>query len=255
MNLSVVHVVVPAHDEEARIGVCLRSLGVAIHQVRAAHPGLTVRLTLVLDRCRDGTADAARRAGTEVGADVDVVAIDAQCVGAARAAGVAQAARQARGIAPEHVWIANTDADCDVPATWLLEHVRLAEDVDLIVGGVRLEPTDSDTALVEEWRRRHRRTDAHVHGANLGVRLATYLRAGGFPSIREHEDVALVGALDRIGARRAHGTWVTTSARRRGRTPGGFAGYLRRLEAELAGWRSTPSAGTQLTGYPRDRTG
>ncbi|MFC6344030.1 hypothetical protein ACFP8W_18770, partial [Nocardioides hankookensis] len=74
-----------------------------------------------------------------------------------------------------------------------------------------------------------------VHGANLGVRLTAYLEAGGFPEVREHEDVALFEAVLRTGRPWVTGTRVTTSARLRGRTPGGFAGYLRALTRESDG--------------------
>lgn len=230
MSLSIVHVVVPAHDEQARIAACLMSLDAAIAVVRKAHPALTVRLTLVLDRCRDDTAGAVARSPTQA----DVVTIDVGCVGTARAAGVARAAQLASGTAPDRVWIANTDADCEVPPTWLLDHVHRSAGADLVTGAVRLKNDESDAVLIEEWRRRHQSRAWHLHGANLGVRLSTYLEVGGFPSLSEREDVALVRAITESGAARTGGTWVNTSARRRGRTPGGFAGYLRRLESELA---------------------
>lgn len=230
MSLSILHVVVPAHNEQAHVAACLDSLGVAIAGVRETHPTMIVRLTLVLDRCDDDTAAVVARSTTPV----DVVTIEAGCVGAARAAGVARAAHLAVGTPPDSVWIANTDADCEVPSMWLLDHVNRSAEADLVTGAVRLKNDEQDNVVIEEWRRRHQNMRWHLYGANLGVRLSTYLEAGGFPNLPESEDVALVRAITEMGAARTGGAWVTTSARRRGRTPGGFAGYLRRLESELA---------------------
>ena len=87
--------------------------------------------------------------------------------------------------------------------------------------------------MLRAWSQRHTRREAHVHGANLGVRLSAYLEAGGFPARVEHEDVALVAALRARGTVPAHATTVTTSARQRGRVRGRFSGYLRALSAEV----------------------
>jgi len=53
-------VVVPAHDEEAGIADCVRSL------LACARPPNGARVLVVADNCSDGTADAARAAGAEV---------------------------------------------------------------------------------------------------------------------------------------------------------------------------------------------
>ena len=61
-RLEAIHVVVPARDEEGLIGRCLESLSVAREELRAARPSLSVRITVVLDRCVDGTAGIVERA-------------------------------------------------------------------------------------------------------------------------------------------------------------------------------------------------
>jgi hypothetical protein len=74
------------------------------------------------------------------------------------------------------------------------------------------------------------RPNGHVHGANLGVRADAYLRAGGFATLPEHEDVDLVARLradPRVDVRPSDAADVLTSGRTTGRTPGGYAGYLR----------------------------
>lgn len=227
-HLDVVHVVVPAHNEGQRIGACLESLREAVSVLAEARPAVVARTTVVLDRCTDTTSQRAREAG------VTTITVDAACVGTARRMGALEVARQAGSTPASRVWLAMTDADCIVPATWLVDQTSLAEKVGLVVGRVVPDETELSGNALDEWHRRHL-SGRHVHGANLGVRLDAYLHVGGFADLEEHEDVVLVAALSAAGVRLAHGSWVTTSARRDGRTPGGFAAYLRDLDADLAG--------------------
>jgi hypothetical protein len=68
----------------------------------------------------------------------------------------------------------------------------------------------------------------HVHGANLGVRADSYVRAGGWADLSTAEDHDLWHRLHLTGARRhsASRLQVHTSGRRTGRAPNGFAGAL-----------------------------
>jgi hypothetical protein len=141
-------------------------------------------------------------------------------------------ALEASGHLPDSVWIANTDADSAVPPGWLLEQARLARDgADVVLGTVSPDVDDLDDDQARAWLNRHSgdRALGEVHGANLGMRADLYLAVGGFPALAEHEDVAFV---ERCAARGAEivasdSCEVTTSGRRVGRTPGGFARYLR----------------------------
>jgi len=219
-------VVVPARDEEALVGRCLGALQAARQAARAVLPGLTVDLVLVLDLCTDGTRSVALGH-----LDVRLVDLDAGRAGAARAAGVRDALDRSTSDA-DRTWLASTDADSVVPEGWILEQVRLADaGADVVVGTVRPDPTDLTPTQVAAWRatRVPGRPNGHVHGANLGVRADAYLRADGFPDLPEHEDVALVAALAASGARvvATDACDVLTSGRLIGRTPGGYAGYLR----------------------------
>lgn len=228
---SVVHVVVPAHDEEDRVGRCVQAIAKAVAAVREQQPDVVVTTTLVLDRCTDDTVG---RAMASAGSQRwGVVAIDAGCVGVARRRGVAHAVASGGAVAPETTWLATTDADSTVSESWLLDHLDLARHHDLVVGRVRPAPDELSAAVLGEWERRHRGEGPHVHGANLGIRHSTYLAAGGFARVREHEDVRLVQDAMRRGARWVQGSLVTTSARTLGRAPGGFSGYLRVLEGEV----------------------
>jgi glycosyltransferase involved in cell wall biosynthesis len=225
--IDVVHVVVPVHDEEELLGSCLASVAAAVARLHAEVPGVVARTTVVLDRCTDGSASVAATYG------VDRVVVDAASVGVARAAGVERARALAPDRPPERVLVAGTDADCVVPDRWLVDlHALLSAGYDLVVGAVHPDPADLPHTVLERWRERHRRPEAHVHGANLAFTLAAYTRAGGLQPVGLHEDVLLVQAMRDAGCRWTTGTTVQTSGRTAGRVPGGFATYLAGLVAQ-----------------------
>lgn len=224
MTGRIVHVVVPAHDEEELLGACLASIATAAARLLAEVPGVAVRTTVVLDRCSDGTAAIAATYG------VDTVVVDAANVGVARAAGLDRVIALADGHPPERVLVASTDADCVVPDRWLVElHALAAAGYDLVVGAVHPDPADLPLGALERWRERHRRPEAHVHGANLAFTLAAYARSGGVRPVGLHEDVLLVAAMRAAGCRWTTGTSVQTSGRTTSRVRGGFASYLAAL--------------------------
>jgi hypothetical protein len=194
-----------------------------------------VHPVVVADACRDRTVQVAQRGGAAV------VTIGARSVGAARAAGVREVLRRARHLDPADVWLATTDADTLVPACWLREHVRYGDQGwDAVAGTVRVTDWSGYRPEVRSLFRGRYGTGTgphpHVHGANLGVRAAAYLRAGGFPDVPTAEDRALVAALTAVGGRvcRTRALAVVTSARREARAPHGFGDYLAGLEAASA---------------------
>lgn len=213
-------VVIPAHDEEAHLGACLDSVRRA-----AMHPGLggePVRILVVLDSCSDGSAAIALAYG------VETRALQARNVGLARGEG-ARVLLEAGAR-----WIACTDADSVVDADWLVHQLEVK--AELVCGTVCIADwSELPSHLRDRYEQHYRDEDdhRHVHGANLGFCARAYLRAGGFPPLPAHEDVHLVQAFARIGARIAWSARprVYTSARLLGRTPEGFAGYLRALLA------------------------
>ncbi|MEZ0446604.1 glycosyltransferase [Cellulomonas sp. ICMP 17802] len=164
-------VVVPARDEERVIGRCLAALQAARQAARAVLPDLSVDLVLVLDGSTDGT-----RAVALGHLDVRLLDLDdGSGAAAARAAGIRDAL--ARSTAdPARTWLASTDAGSDVPATWVLDQVRLADaGADAAVGTRRPgEP-------VAAWRaaRVPGRSGRHGLGAHHGLRADAYLRAAG----------------------------------------------------------------------------
>lgn len=217
-------VVVPAHDEEQRLGTCLRRLGTAIDQVASR---ATVRTVVVLDACRDGSRRVA------AAHDVEVAECDARNVGRARGLGVDVAARDV--VDDTSTWVLTTDADSEVGPSWLLDHLDAADrGLDALLGRVHPDPGELVPAVLREWHLRHTADGGHVHGANLGVRLAAYRSVGGFPPLATGEDVALVDALRASGASiGTGGVSVLTSSRLRARAPRGFAAYLRALTREV----------------------
>jgi glycosyltransferase involved in cell wall biosynthesis len=220
-------VAIPARNEEELIERCLASLGVAIDEARQRHPGLEVSVVLVADACDDATVALASAFDF-----VETLQVRLENVGAARAAAIDHALSPRAPL--DRTWIACTDADSVVPPNWLVGQLEDAETgAELVVGTVRPIGDELSDAQLSEWNRTHQRgqPNGHVHGANLGVRADRYLEAGGFTPMAEHEDNDLVDRL------RARGVTplptdryeVETSGRLVGRTPGGYAGFLRQL--------------------------
>ncbi|MCW2859208.1 MAG: glycosyl transferase [Actinoallomurus sp.] len=197
-------VVVPAHNEQEGLPVCLAALGRA-------------DVVVVADACTDRTAEVARRHGAVV------VEIAARNVGAARAAGVRELLR--RGAS----WVATTDADTLVPPGWLDAQLRCAvRGWDVVAGTVTVADwTAHPPRRVAAYDRHYANDPSPVHGANLGFTAHAYVTAGGFPLIPTGEDRALVRAMEWSGHRvlRTSRITVITSARNHYRAPRGF-GHL-----------------------------
>ncbi|MEF2977662.1 glycosyltransferase [Subtercola sp. YIM 133946] len=222
-SVRAVAVVVPARNEEALIGACLCSIERAVQTLGTQASVVTV---VVDDDSSDATAAIA---GTFHG--VTVLGTPGGNVGRARATGV-DSALAALDLDPAEVWIASTDADSTVPPHWLAGQLRLAaEGADVVLGTVRPTFAELTAKQVAAWLHLHRRgvAQGEIHGANLGVRGDVYRRSGGFRALDEHEDVELVTRLRELTDRVVSTAEieVVTSGRLFGRTPGGFAGYLR----------------------------
>ncbi len=187
---------------------------------------------MVLDACTDASEDVARASG------FPTLTSAAGRVGATRALGISDALNALGGTRVERVWIANTDADSRVPPGWVTHQLALSRVADVGIGTVRPDFDDLSSIHRAHWLSTHTRgrPNGHVHGANLGVRASTYLDAGGFAPIGEHEDVDLVARCRELGAVivASDEAEVVTSGRFVGRTPGGYAGYLRQQAGDLA---------------------
>ena len=183
-----------------------------------------MQVLVVLDDCTDNTEKIALRLGAAT------LAVGGRNVGQARAAG-ARTALQAGAR-----WLAFTDCDTVVAPDWLAAQMALhARGADAVCGTVSV----GDWASYGQRMRQHFAATyfdvdghRHVHGANLGVSAAAYVRSGGFRPLRSSEDVALVTSLQKVGAAIVWSATprVITSARLDYRAPGGFGATLLRIE-------------------------
>src|SRR5246127_3674556 len=144
-------VVIPAHNERAKLPACLRAVLTA-----ALCAPIPIVIVVVLDASDD---DSATLAG-QYGPDVHFVRVDARNVGAARAVGFGYARSLFGG--DDECWYATTDADSRVDPGWLVGQLELG--ADMVLGVVR----------VTNWRH---------HSANVADRYAQ-----GYEDSREGQD-------------------------------------------------------------------
>ncbi len=271
-------VVVPARDEEERIGACIGAL--------AAQEGLpdgSWAVVVVLDGCVDATAAVARRAADAAGLTVDLVEGPGRGVGHARALGMAWAARRLRATAPSvrgvfpgagtrvigergdraDLLIASTDADTVVAPDWLVRtRTAVAAGAEAVGGRITLDadearrlPASALAARAAEAARRLAAVRGHApgaehhqfSGASLALTLAAYDAVGGVPAVAALEDEALERALRAAGLPIAYvaDVRVTTSARTDGRVPRGLAQVLR-----TTAWQARQRAAQARSGDP-----
>jgi len=182
----------------------------------------------------DASSDRTREIAESILRDEGVVISTTDgIVGSARSLAARTALSRYNG--PTHLhWLANTDADCCVPETWLLDQLAIAEtNIQAIAGIISVDNfSEHQTEVAERFRASYLihpdGTHPHVHGANLGVRADAYLRAGGWSSLPSAEDHDLWNRLHTTGSRRVSlgSVKVVTSGRRIGRAPLGFAQAL-----------------------------
>ena len=233
-SIEAVAVVVPVRNEEERLERCLSAIARAVGglgSLGGLGGRVRAQVVLALDGCTDGSAAIAARW------PFATVSLDSVGVGRARAAGVEAALAALGGAHHERVWIANTDADSQVPENWLSAQLGLANaGWDVVLGTVAPASEDLPPELRHSPLARAATAGQPVYGANLGVRASSYERVHGFSALREHEDVTLVDALRRDGAAVTvtYEAPVLTSGRLVGRSPGGYAGYLREAAARAA---------------------
>ena len=224
-------VLVPARNEEHLLPRCLESLFEARSRVCAEGSHVTCDVVVAIDSSTDRTHEIARR--LLPGEFGSIISTSAGLVGYARSLAAEVALHRYAG-PRERCWLANTDADCIVPAHWLEQQLELAEQKLQAVAGIVDVDTFAEHSLhVEERFRATYKvfpdgTHLHVHGANLGVRADAYLKAGGWGGLGSGEDHDLWQRLVETGCSRlsTHRLRVVTSGRRVGRAPHGFAEAL-----------------------------
>ena len=237
-------VVVPARDEAQRIGGCLRALGA---QRRVASDAFEI--VVVLDRCSDGTREAAAAAAAGIVTPVLIVDSPGEGVGVARRHGMDLAcARLFEAGAPDGL-VATTDADTLVAADWLAEQLSLSSrGAEAIGGQIVLAGDDAGRLAPETLARRDARAGARMRtvlardpaaehhffsGASMAVTARAYRAVGGLEPVAALEDEAFEARLDAAGVRiaRSAAVRVVTAARTDGRTARGLARDL-----ELGEW-------------------
>jgi glycosyltransferase involved in cell wall biosynthesis len=222
-----VAILIPARNEETLLPRCLNSV---LEACTVLPITVTVDVVVVCDSSTDLTFRIAEEILSEHGV---VVTTESGVVGHARAL-AAQVALQRYSGQTRRCWLANTDADCCVPKSWLIDQLFLANQGLETVAGVVDVDSFEEHEIGTELRFRNRYTihadgsHPHVHGANLGVRADVYLRCGGWKGLATAEDHDLWNRLITMAALRISTATVKvmTSGRRVGRAPHGFADAL-----------------------------
>ena len=265
----VASVVVPARDEEARLPALVDAMAAQVGEDGRPLPPGVAEVLVLLNNCRDGSAEAVAYASArhpELAlrvAEVDYLP-DLAHVGHARRVLMDAASARLHAVGRPAGAILSTDADTVPARTWISATLaELADGVDAVGGRALLLPTERaalpagvrrlyllDLAYrraLEELRElyapepwdplpRHH----HHFGASLAVSARAYTAVGGIPSVCTYEDTALVNALRRSGRRLRHSPRVRvyTSARASGRASGGLA-------AAFAFWSDCVQAGRE----------
>jgi glucosyl-3-phosphoglycerate synthase len=228
-------VVVPARDEQERIGNCLRALA------RQTLPMRAFETIVVLDACRDDTARIVREVGSVLGLPVRTIQGPGSGPGAARRVGMDAACARLLTLGRPQSLIACTDADSRPAPDWLerqLAHVSAG--ARAIAGLIELDDDEAGElpqavlgrrerdAVARLWRVRRGDPDAghhHFAGASIGVTAATYRDVGGIEPLTALEDAGFAARLTQHGVSilRAADVKVLTSARSDGRVARGLS--------------------------------
>lgn len=250
---AVVAVAVPACNEAETIETCIGALDIAA----ANAVGATVRLVICVNNSNDETAKLALeyrpRALVISVIDITLPTHQAHAGGARRAAlEYASVTLPACGI------LMTTDADSRVHPNWIVANLaELCAGADAVAGTVAFD--DVELAALPalpvralEWRladlqaqlgcmidpRPHDPWPTHIWawGASLALTLSAYRQVGGLPLVPLAEDRALAAALEHSDLKLRHSRLplVLTSARRKGRAPGGLADLLQSYISDAA---------------------
>lgn len=202
-----VSVVIPAYNEEAVIGPCVRSVA------DQTLPRSEYEVLLVDGRSRDGTVEIARPR-------VNRVLFD-EGRGYTRAKN--QGAREAR--API---VAFTDADTVVPRRWLATLLGHLEDPRVVAAGGPTYTLEREPLRYAAWFNAISVFNnalgyaglTHLPSPNCAYRRGPLLEAGGFPDFLLTDDFALSRAIRRFGSVRYDSGLPTYTSLRRLRVQG-----------------------------------
>jgi glucosyl-3-phosphoglycerate synthase len=228
-------VVVPAHDEEERIGRCLEALTAQVEVAPAEFEAI-----VVLDDCADGTEAAVDAAALVSPFALHSVPGPGQGAGPARATGMDVGCARLEALGRDRGLLASTDADSTVAPDWIARQLEaIATGAEAIGGEVILDPTEAaalppsvlagrEADLAARTRAAAARgpaEHAHFSGASLGVTPRAYRRAGGMAWMAALEDQELEDRLAAAGVQihRLRPVSVVTAARTDGRAERGLA--------------------------------
>ncbi|MGY9047970.1 MAG: glycosyltransferase [Rhodobacterales bacterium] len=236
-------IVIPARNEEKRIGTCLAAL---LAQCRP-----NVRIIVVLNNTSDGTEAAISCEARKFGKPVDLLTLHLPPEpggGTARRLGCAHAIDTFSNLR----FLLTTDADGIAAPDWLARNLAHLDEVDAVCGAI--EPIPAETTPLSGqsldfavWEGRYRRLvldwyyrfapetanpqphHGEASGASLAIRLAAYRSSGGFDDVKTGEDRAIVRQMKSRGfaVRHAGDVVMQASCRLTGRAPDGMAAALR----------------------------
>jgi glucosyl-3-phosphoglycerate synthase len=237
-------VVVPARDEEQRIGAALDALAAQVEVAPSAY-----EVIVVLDACSDGTAAEVEAAGRRW-PELSLATLPGPGRGAGPARAIGMDVACARLEAAGHVGglIASTDADTTVAGDWIARQLdALAAGAEAIGGDIVLDPVEAELLPPEILSRRaadlaertvhaaDRGPSEHAHfaGASLGLTPRAYRLVGGMGELAALEDQELEDRLAAAGVaiHRPREVGVVTAARTDGRAERGLA-----VDLELGRW-------------------
>jgi glucosyl-3-phosphoglycerate synthase len=237
-------VVVPARDEEALIGACLRALAIQTGATSDEYEVL-----LILDRCTDGTEARAREiSGAHPSLRLHFLDGPGEGSGPARRVGMDAACARLLQVGRPEGLIACTDADTVVAPDWLAAQLRAVSEGARAIGG-RIALADDGTlpdsvaySHAEHGRLRHERLLSdpgrlgkaehwQFSGASLALTAEVYREVGGLEPLTALEDEGLERVLCQHGIpiQRLLSVRVTTSPRLEGRVRRGLSYDLSRI--------------------------
>jgi hypothetical protein len=255
-------VAIPARDEAGSVGPCLSALAHQVGLDGKRLNGAAFGVVLLLNNCRDATAEIARDFSRRLPYQLRIFLIELPAqqahAGGARRFAMDAAADWVLEAKSADGYLLTTDADSRVAPDWIVrQHAAFARGADVVAGMVYDDPAEF-RRLPTKLRRRGRlearytwllaeieaRLDPDpddpwprhtmAAGASLGVRHSWYRRVGGVPMLACGEDRTLVSRLTAAGARVRHclQTRVITSCRLEGRAAGGAADTMRQRIAD-----------------------
>jgi glucosyl-3-phosphoglycerate synthase len=236
-------VVIPARNEAARIGACLRALAAQ------TLPRERFATIIVLDDCQDDTARVTGEVAAQTGLPITTLEGPGTGAGGARRIGMDAACARLLSSGRPHGLIACTDADTKPAPDWLerqLEHVAAgaraiagligldeAEAAALPPGVLDRRAADAQARLHQVRSRDPGAAHHHAGGASLAVTAETYRLVGGLEPRPALEDAAFAERLaqHQIPLLRPGDVRVTTSPRPDGRVSHGLS-----VDLAVAAW-------------------